>query len=319
LDIAKAGGGIRSTVRAVRGASKEELVELALPRLARMLANGVTTLEIKSGYGLNVPDEIKMLEAVKELENRQPIELVPTLLAAHTVPDEYLDRRSAYVDLVTSDELLGRVADQGLAEFVDVFCEESAFTVAESRRILEAAKAKGLAPKIHADQITNMGASLLAAELGAVTAEHLECVDEEGIRALAKAGVIGGFLPGCSLFLGGAPAPARRLIEGGVPLLVATDYNPGSSMIESLPLVLSTACTLGKLTPQEALVGATANAAAGLGRGDRLGRITVGLQADLVVLDAPSVDSWLYEVGRNSVRTVIQAGRVIFERPDTAN
>jgi imidazolonepropionase len=314
LEIAKAGGGIGRTVAAVRKASLEELVALTLPRLRRMLSHGVTTAEVKSGYGLNVEDEIKMLEAVRRLNELQPIELVPTLLAAHTVPSEYRDRREAYVDLVVSDELMDRAAGDGLAEFVDVFCEESAFTVPESRRILTAGKDRGLAPKIHADQITQMGASRLAAELRCVSAEHLEHVDEGGIEALREASVIAGILPGCSFYLGVPLAPVRRLMDAGIPIAIATDYNPGSSMIESLPLVLSIACTQAGITPREALLAATVTAAAALLREKRIGRVRRGLEADLVVLDAPSVDSWLSQPGRNCVRTVIKKGTVVHER-----
>ena len=316
LEIAKAGGGIQRTVRAVRDASLDELIALALPRLARMLSYGVTTVEVKSGYGLTVDDEIKMLEGVQRLSELQPIELVPTYFAAHTLPPEYRDRRKDYVDLIVSDELLGQVADEGLAEFCDVFCEESAFTVDESRRILEKGKEHGLIPKIHADQITQMGASRLAAEVGAITADHLEHIDDEGIAALKEAGVIGGLLPACSFYLGVPQAPARRLIDQGVPLTVATDYNPGSSLVESLPLTLSIACTQAKITPSEALLGATVNAAAALARGDRIGKIEEGMQADLVILDVPTVNQWLYQVGRDAVQTVIKKGRVVYARSE---
>jgi imidazolonepropionase len=279
-----------------------------------MLSYGVTTVEVKSGYGLTVDDEIKMLEAVRRLSELQPIELVPTYFAAHTLPPEYRDRREAYVDLVVSDELMGRVADEGLAEFCDVFCEESAFTVDESRRVLQKGKEHGLLPKIHADQITQMGASRLAAEVGAMTAEHLEHIDEDGIAALKQANVIGGLLPACSFYLGVPQAPARRLIDEGIPVTVATDYNPGSSVVESLPLTMSIACTQAKMTPSEALAGATVHAAAALARGDRIGRIEEGMQADLVILDVPSVDQWLSQVGRDAVQTVIKSGRVVYER-----
>jgi imidazolonepropionase len=315
LDIAKAGGGIQRTVEAVRKASLEALVELALPRLARMLGYGVTTIEVKSGYGLNVADEVKMLLAVKRLSELQPIELVPTCLAAHAVPVEYRERREAYVDLVTSDELMGRVAEEGLAEFVDVFCEDGAFTVAESRRILEAGKERGLVPKIHADQITQRGASRLAAELGCVSADHLERIDEGGIAALKEGGVIAGLLPACSFYLGVAQAPARRLLDSGVAVSFATNYNPGSSMVESLPLTLSIACTQMRVTPSEALVGATSSAAASLRREKRIGRIEPGMDADLVILEASSVDEWLSEMGRAGVRTVLKRGRVVHESP----
>jgi len=280
-----------------------------------MLAKGVTTIEIKSGYGLTLKDEVKMLEAIRELAKLQPVELVPTYLAAHTIPEEYASRPEAYVDLVVSDELMGRVAGERLAEFVDVFCEASAFSVADARRILEAGKAHGLAPKLHADQITQMGASRLAAEVGAVTAEHLEHVDEGGIAALAEASVIAGLLPGCSFYLGVAQAPARKLLDAGLRVAIATDYNPGSAMVESLPLVLAIACTQMKLTPQEAVVAATSTAAAALQRETRLGRIERGFEADLVVLDVESVDRWLYQVGRDAVSAVVKGGELVYERP----
>jgi imidazolonepropionase len=315
LDIANAGGGIWRTVQAVRKASLEELVELALPRLQRMLSYGVTTVEVKSGYGLTVGDEIKMLLAVRKLQELQPVELVSTYLGAHTVPPEYRERREEYVDLVVSDELMGRIADEGLAEFVDVFCEESGFTVEESRRILLAGITRGLAGRIHADQITQMGASRLAAEVRCVSADHLERIDEGGIAALRSAGVIAGLLPGCSFYLGVPQAPARRLLDSGVRVAFATNYNPGSSMVESLPLVLSIACTQMRVTPSEALAGATSTAAAALRREKSLGRIEKGMVADLVVLGAPSVDQWLSEVGRGSVRTVLKRGRVVHESP----
>jgi imidazolonepropionase len=316
LEIAAAGGGILRTVRAVRETSLEDLVAQALPRLRRMLANGVTTAEVKSGYGLTAADEIKMLEAVRMLSELQPIELVPTYLAAHTLPPEYRDRREAYVDLVVSDELMGRVASEKLAEFCDVFCEASAFTLAESRRVLERGKELGLAPRMHADQLTQMGASRLAAELGCVTAEHLEHIDEGGIEALGARSVIAGLLPGCSFYLGVPPAPARRIIDAGVPVAIATDYNPGSSMVESLPLVLSIACTQMRMTPREALAGATSNAARALKREGRIGRIAEGMEADLLVLEVETIDRWLSQVGRNAVRIVLKKGRVVYERPE---
>ncbi|HXV64890.1 MAG TPA: imidazolonepropionase [Vicinamibacteria bacterium] len=314
LEIARAGGGILSTVAAVRRASLDELVELALERLSRMLTYGVTTIEVKSGYGLDGPNELKMLEAVRKLSEMQPIELVPTFLGAHTLPADYRDRRDDYIDLVTSDELMGRVAQEGLAEFCDAFCEESAFTIEESRRVLEAGKRHGLLPKIHADQLSQMGASRLAAEVGAVSAEHLEHIDDGGIAALKEGSVIAGLLPGCSFYLGVTQAPARRLLDAGVPVAIATDYNPGSSMVESLPLVLSIACTQMRMTPGEALVAATETAAAALRRGDRIGTIREGMQADLVLLDVPSVEEWLCQVGRNAVRAVIKKGHIVYER-----
>ncbi len=309
--IAEEGGGIKTTVKAVREAAVDELVALALPRLQRMLANGVTTVEIKSGYGLSVEDEIKMLQAVKKLRDLQPIELVATYLGAHTVPQEYTDRREAYIDLVCSDELMGRVTREGLAEFCDVFTEKTAFTVEESRRILLKAKEFGLTPKLHADQITQIGASRLAAEVGAVSADHLETIDDGGIAAMKDAGVVAVLLPGCSFFLGVDQAPARRIIAAGLPVALATDYNPGSAMVESLPLVMSIACTQMHMTPAEALVATTANAAAAINRQDRIGTIKKGMQADLVILDIDNYNELPYHTGRNCVRTVVKRGRIV--------
>lgn len=311
LEIADAGGGIRATVDAVRRASPAELVTAARPRLARMLKNGVTTVEVKSGYGLTVKDEFKMLEAVQQLRALQPIELAPTYLAAHTTPSEFHGRGDAYLETMFDDKVLARLRDERLAEFCDVFCEATAFAVEQSRGILTAAKRFGLRPKIHADQITQMGASTLAGEVEAISADHLEKINDGGIAAMKRAGTVAVLLPGCSWFLGVEQPPARRLIEADLPVAVATDYNPGSSMVESLPLVMSIACTQMRMTPIEVVVAATANAAAALNRNDRLGAVRIGMQADFVVLDVPSVERWLYEPGRNCVRLVIKQGQVI--------
>ncbi len=313
VEIAEAGGGIRSTMRHVRDASKEELIALAQPRLMRMLEQGVTTVEIKSGYGLRVEDELKMLEAVAELDAHLPMDLVGTYLAAHTVPPEYEGDPSGYLDSILNDGVLARIASVGLAEFCDVFCERSAFGVEDSRRVLETAKAQGLLPKVHADQITQMGASKLAGEVGAISADHLECIDEAGMAALKRAGTIAVLLPGCSFFLGVGQAPARTLIDHGLPVALATDYNPGSSMVASLPLVMSIACTQMHMTPTEALVAATANAAAAINRHRRLGAIAVGMEADLVVLGVPNFDRFLYEVGHYPVQKVIKNGLVVVD------
>jgi imidazolonepropionase len=311
--IAEEGGGIKTTVHDVRAAGVDELVALALPRLGRMLAGGVTTIEIKSGYGLSAADEIKMLEAAVRLGDLQPIEIVTTYLGAHTIPADFAGRRRDYIDLVISDALMGHIAREGLASRCDVFCEKTAFTFDESREILLAAKAFGLAATLHADQITQIGASRLAAEVGAVSADHLETIDAGGIEAMKEAGVIGVLLPGCSFFLGVEQAPARTMIEAGLPVALATDYNPGSSMVESLPLVMSIACTQMHMTPTEALIAVTTNAAAALNLGDRVGGIREGAQADLLILDVPNVDRWLYHVGCNCVKTVIKKGRVVSE------
>jgi len=312
-EIAESGGGIRVTVEAVRAASREQLVELALPRLQRMLRRGVTTVEIKSGYGLTVEDEIKMLEVIQRLNTLQPIELVATYLAAHTTPRECAARPDAYLDLVLDDAVLTRIRDEKLAEFCDVFCERTAFNVEQSRRVLATAKRFGLTPRLHADQITQSGASMLAAEVGAVSADHLETIDDAGIAALKAAGCVAVLLPGCSFFLGVEQAPARRILDADLPVALATDYNPGSAMIESLPLVMHIACTQMRMTPTEAIVAATANAAAALEREGRLGAIQTGMQADLIILDVPNHQRWLYEPGRNCVRTVVKKGRIVAE------
>ncbi len=309
--IAEEGGGIRVSVEAVRSASCDELVELALPRLRRMLQGGVTTVEIKSGYGLTVDDELKMLEAVSKLKSLQPIELVGTYLAAHTTPREFADQPDAYLDLILDDKVLSRVRDEKLAEFCDVFCERTAFSVAQSRRVLETAKRYNLRPKLHADQITQIGASVLAGEVDAISADHLETIHDEGIAALTKAGCVAVLLPACSFFLGVEQAPARRMLEANLPVAIATDYNPGSSMVESLSLTLGIACTQMKMTPTEVLTAATANAASAIDRHNRVGAIETGMQADLVLLDVPNHHQWMYELGRNCVRLVIKKGEVV--------
>ncbi|MCK4659765.1 MAG: imidazolonepropionase [Phycisphaerae bacterium] len=312
--IAEEGGGIKVTVEAVRKASVDELVELALPRLRRMLAYGVTTVEIKSGYGLTVVDEIKMLEAIKRLKELTPLELVAGYLAAHTVPREFAGRAGAYLDEVLKPDVLRRIVGEGLAEFADVFCERTAFDLDQSRRYLNACKAAGLTPRLHADQITQMGASRLAAEVGAASADHLETIDDASLAALRVAGTIAVLLPACSLYLGVEQAPARKILDADVPVAVATDFNPGSCMIESLPLTLAIACTQMRMTPTEALLAATANAAAALKRQGRLGAIAEGMQADLVVLDVPNHHRWFYEFGRDCVATVIKQGKLVYQR-----
>jgi len=315
-EIAESGGGIRASVDAVRNATPEQLIETTLPRLKRMLAGGVTTVEIKSGYGLTVGNEIKMLEAVAALRGRQPIELVGTYLAAHTTPREFAGQPDDYLDLVLADDVLARIRDDGLAEFCDVFCERTAFDVDRSRRVLTTAKHFGLTPKLHADQITQIGATRLAGEVGAVSADHLETIDDGGIAAMKSAACVAVLLPACSWFLGVAQAPARKILAADLPVAVGTDYNPGSSMVESLRLTMSIACTQMRMTPTEVLLAATANAAAALLRQDRLGAIAVGMQADLCILDVPNLQRMMYEPGRNCVRTVIKNGIVVHQSHD---
>lgn len=314
LSIMQSGGGIRVTTRAVRGASLEELVEENLPRLARMLASGVTTVECKSGYGLAPEHELKQLRAIAALAGRQPIELVPTYLGAHALPAEYNGRAEEFLEAISDPALLRRIAADGLARFCDVFCDRGAFDVEQARRVLQRGAAAGLRPKLHADELAQIGASRLAGELQAVSADHLEHIDEGGIAALRAGGTVAVVLPGTSFFLGIPHCDARRLIEAGLPVAIATDCNPGSSPIESLPLVMNIACCQLRLLPVEVLAACTANAAAAICEQNRLGAIAVDFDADLMLLDCPSIEEWMYTPGRDRVRAVLKRGRVVYRR-----
>lgn len=311
LSIMQAGGGIRATTAAVRRADEAELVEENLPRLRRLLAWGVTTCECKSGYGLSVEHEHKQLRAIRTLAQRQPIELIPTYLGAHAVPAEFDGRPDAFLDEIGSLAVFAELRRQDLARFVDVFCDRGAFDVPQSRRYLERAAAAGLPLKLHADELAPIGASRLAAEMKAVSADHLELIDDAGIEALRAAGVIAVVLPGVSFFLGVPHGPARKLIGAGLAVALATDLNPGSSHIEALPFVLNIACCQMRLTPAEALSACTANAAAAIRQEHRLGALAPGFDADLVILDAPTLTEWFYSPGRNRVRMVLKRGRVV--------
>jgi imidazolonepropionase len=316
LSILEGGGGIRSTARAVRSATLDELVAENLPRLHRMLELGVTRVECKSGYGLTPEDELKQLEAIRELDHQQPIDLEATYLAAHVLPPEFEGRPDEFIDLMTSPTLLSEIVERGLARFCDVFCDRGAFSVEQARRALERAAAAGLRPRLHADELAQIGASRLAGELRAVSADHLECIDEAGITALREAGTIALVLPGTSFYLGVPHCDARGLIDAGLPVALATDYNPGSCMIESLPLIMDIACCQLRMLPAEVLAACTANAAAALEVHRRVGAIEVGFDADLVVLDVPSLDAWFYTPGRPRVRTVIKGGHVVYRRTE---
>ena len=308
-DIARAGGGILSTVRATREASEDELVERAAGFLARMLALGVTTVEAKSGYGLDLPEEIKLLRVYRRLAERAPQALVPTLLAAHAVPPEYAGDREGYVWLVC-EEIIPAAAEEGLARFCDVFVEEGAFTPADARRVLGAGRKHGMAPRLHVDQLRDGGGAALAAELGAVSADHLEHVSPAGIRALAAASTVGVTLPLASLYLDAPPAPARRMVRDGVAVAVATDFNPGSAPSYHLPLAMTLACVQGGLTPAEALKGATLIAARACGEEERAGSLEKGKAADFAILDAPDVETWLYHHRPNACVMTVIGGKV---------
>jgi len=308
LEIAAAGGGITRTMRLTRAASEAELTERAAGFLREMGALGVTTVECKTGYGLDREHELRLLRVYRTLAAAQPIRLVPTFLGAHVVPPEYRDDRGGYLDLLI-DDLLPTIARERLAAFCDVFVERSAFTVDEARRLLRAAQAVGLGAKLHADQLTRGGGAELAAELGAVSADHLECASEAGISAMARAGVVAVSLPLASLYLGQVPAPARRWIEAGVAVAVATDFNPGSAPSYHLPFALTLACTLQRMTPAEALKGATVLAARAVGLEPRVGSLEPGKAADFALIDAPDVNHWLYHLRANACRLTVIGGR----------
>jgi len=286
LEIARRGGGIHASVRDLRERSTDELVALARPRLARLAAGGVTTIEIKSGYGLTVVDELRMLHAIRMLGETTPMRVVATCLGAHEVPLEYRDRpagRREWIRVLT-EELYPVVAAEQLAEFADVFCEPGVFTLEETRTLLEAARALGLRPKLHADELHDGGAASLAVALGAVSADHLAAISTDGMRALAASDTVATLLPATMLFLGtGRQAPARALIEAGAAVALATDCNPGTSPLQSFPLVLTLAVSQLRLSAAEAWIASTQNGAAALGRAGDTGQLAPGFRADLAI------------------------------------
>lgn len=310
-EIAAAGGGINATVARVRQAGKAELKALARRRLERLLRYGVTTLEVKSGYGLSLGDEVKCLEVVLELNAEGPLELVPTFLGAHALPPEFQRDRAGYVRLLVS-EMLPLIASRRLADFCDVFCETGVFSIAESDTILGRAKELGLRLKLHADELTPLGGAELAARLGAISADHLLCITDAGIEALAESGTVATLLPGTAFFLGKPYAPARRLIDRGAAVALASDCNPGTCPTENLPLAGTMACTQMRMHPAEVLTALTLNGAAALGRADRLGSLEVGKQADVVICDVPNYAHLFYHFGVSHVWRVIKRGRVVF-------
>ena len=299
LDISRSGGGILSTVRATRAASEDDLLDRAKGFLREMLALGITTVECKSGYGLDEENELKLLRVYRRLAAEQPLRVVATFLGAHVVPPEFRERRAEYLELLIQ-RLIPRVAGERLAAFCDVFVEDSAYTVAEARQILRAAVAHGLRAKLHADQLTSGGGAELAAQVGAVSADHLECISDGGIRAMADAGVVAVGLPLASMYLNQSPLPARRLIQAGVPVAIATDFNPGSAPSFHLPFALTLGCTLLRMTPSETLKGATIHAARAVGLEHEVGSLEAGKQANFAVLDAADVDQWLYHLRPNA-------------------
>ncbi|WP_175252730.1 imidazolonepropionase [Pseudomonas sp. BMW13] len=312
-EIAKAGGGILSTVRATREASEEALLAASLPRLDALLADGVTTVEIKSGYGLTLSDELKMLRVARRLGELRPVRVTTTLLGAHALPPEYAGRADDYVSLVC-DEMIPAAAGEGLADAVDVFCEGIGFSPAQCERIYQAAQAHGLAIKAHAEQLSNLGGSALAARYGALSADHIEYLDEAGVRAMAEAGTVAVLLPGAFHVLRETQLPPIDLLrQYQVPMAVASDANPGTSPICMPSLMANLACTLFRLTPREALAGMTAHAARALGQPE-LGRIAVGAAADLCLWDIQHPAELAYAVQSGRLRQRIFNGVITHAR-----
>lgn len=312
-EIAAAGGGIMSTVRATRAASTEELRERGRANLRQMLRLGLTTVEAKSGYGLSTEHELRLLEVYRDLDAEQPIDVVPTFLGAHVVGPEYRDRPDAYIDLVV-EEMIPAVAERGLARFCDVFCEQGAFTLEQSRRVLRAGLEHGLRPKLHADQFEDSGGGALAAELGAVSADHVDHIGDSGVAAMAAAGVTAVLLPGAVVFLGLRHfAPARRLLDGGVRVALSTDFNPGSCHCTSPFIIATLASSYLKMSLAEVLRGWTCDAARALDLQGEIGSLEPGCRADVVVLDIGSAERIPYDLGVDHVETVVKAGFVVHE------
>ncbi|OWZ85036.1 imidazolonepropionase [Natranaerobius trueperi] len=311
LEILEAGGGILGTVESTKNKPEIELYESAKKRLDTFLKEGVTTVESKSGYGLETETELKQLRVSKKLGRTHQVDVVNTFLGAHAIPKDYKSYPDAFVDLVV-DEMLPQVVEEGLAEFCDIFCEKGVFSVEQSRRVLTKAKKAGLLPKIHADEINPLGGAELAADVKAVSADHLGKASDQGIKRMAEAGVVGVLLPGTLFFLmNDEYARARKMIEEGVPTALSTDRNPGSSPTESMSFIISLACLKMKMLPSEAISAATINAAHAINKADKIGSIERGKQADLVIFDMPNHEYLPYHYGINHVETVIKKGTVV--------
>jgi len=319
-EIARKGGGILNSVKKLRAATAEELKKRALAALQQFAAYGTTTMEAKSGYGLDVASELKILKLHKELAAEQPLEIASTFLGAHVVPDEFRKKAGGtkkYIQLL-EENLLPEIAERKLAEFCDVFCERGAFTVEESKRVLQAGRQWGLAPRMHAEQLSRSGATRLAILLRAASCDHLEYVNKSDIRALGRSETVATLLPGCDFHLGLQKyAPARALIDAGAIVALATDYNPGTSPTLSMPMILSLACTQLRMTPAEAITAATINAACALRREKQVGSLEVGKQADVAVFEVADYREIPYYFGVNHCWMTIKRGRVIHAAKDS--
>lgn len=312
IEILNNGGGILSTVKATKEASEEELYKKAKKSLDRMLEFGVTTVEEKSGYGLELNTEIKQLEVARVLDKNHPVDLVHTFLGAHAVPEEYKENHKAYIDILV-DVMMRKIKDMGLAEFCDVFCEEGVFTIEESEYILQKAKEMGYKLKIHADEIESLGGAELAAKLGCVSADHLMAASDEGIKMMAENNVVANILPATSFNLNKNYADCRKMIDMGAIVSLSSDYNPGSCPSENLQLVMQLGCLHLKMTPNEVLTAVTINAAYAIDRADKIGSIEVGKNADFVVFDARNVEYLMYHFGINHTKKVYKNGNLVVD------
>ncbi|WP_371365186.1 Imidazolonepropionase [Sporomusa rhizae] len=313
LEILSRGGGILSTVQATRAAAAAELKQSAAKRLAEMLSMGVTTVEGKSGYGLDCDTELRQLSVMGELNQEQPVEIVPTFLGAHAVPPDYKGKTDEYVEYIIN-QVLPAVTKQGIAEFCDVFCEQGVFSIDQSRKLLQAAQNLGMKAKLHADEIVALGGAELAGELKAVSADHLLQATDAGIAALAENGVVATVLPATAFCLRESYARARTMIDSGVPVALATDFNPGSCFTQSIPMVIALAAIQLKMTAAEIVTALTCNGAAAVGRQDKIGSLERGKQADIIILDYPSHLFLVYNAGMNIVDKVIKKGQVVFSK-----
>lgn len=312
LDILKMGGGIQCTVNSTREASFEELYELGLKRLNGMIAQGITTVEGKSGYGLDLECELKQLKVMKELNNNSPVDIISTFLGAHATPIEYKNNSDEHIDYIIK-KVLPKVAEERLSEFCDIFCEEGVFSIEQSRRLLLEGQKLGLKSKIHADEIVQLGGGELAGEIGAVSADHLLMVSDEGVEKLSNNNVIATLLP-CTAFCLAKPyAPARKIIDKGGAVALASDFNPGSCFSSSIPLMLALAVIHMKMTIEEAITAVTLNGAAAVDKADSIGTIEVGKKADLVILKYPNYKFLVYHTGANIVEKVLKDGEVVYE------
>ncbi len=313
VEISQSGGGIRSSITGVRETSEEELYKLAEKRINKIISNGTTTLEAKSGYGLSTESEIKMLKVIKKLDENLPIDIIPTFLGAHEFPTEYKDDKEKYIDILMN-EMMPKVREMNLAEYCDIFTEDHVYNIEQSRRILNRAKDLGFKIRMHADEIKPIGGAELAGEVGAVSADHLGAASDKGIKAMCDYGVIATLLPGTIFSLGmKSYARARDMIEAGLAVALATDYNPGSCNCDSMQFVITLACLQMKMTPAEAITASTINAAYSLELGDKIGSLEIGMKADILIMDMPSYQYLPYLFGSNNVETVIKNGKVIRE------